>query len=414
MRLDGIRIGFFGSFYPLVDRLSTTSTGLVTLFSMSEKIENVIVFSPLSSVTPIGIDTSKVSMIPSWRYDSVISLLKTLSKMIRMKEDVDVYFFNIFLTSFGSSGRANVTGLLLPTLLAKLTGKRVCTYMHNFIETQDIEKLGYERKWLATKIAGMLERLIANNTSLIVPLESQRLALETLFQNKVHSIVIPYVEGLYSFMCNHDVVYNSKNSNCDSLSFLLFGSWGPQKDLEGALTIFRELIAEGKKIQVVIGGGVNSNFPEYDRKIEKIIDDFPFKCVRWIKSVSEESVSELFSCSDVLFLPYHAAGGYSAVMNVGAFYGIKIAAYDIHELRELDSIIGAGCVFVDPSDRNMVKETLIKMAEDPRNARNIDSQILRMNLQKSLVAIDDLIGMMIEDKNPSIQRMNNFQNTHHQ
>ena len=45
MTVKGIRLGFFGSFYPLVDRLSTTSTGLVALLSMSGKIEKVIVFT---------------------------------------------------------------------------------------------------------------------------------------------------------------------------------------------------------------------------------------------------------------------------------------------------------------------------------------------------------------------------------
>ena len=398
MQSKGITVGFFGSFYPLVDKLATTSTGLVTLFSMSEKIEKIMVFSPLSSIAPIGVDITKVSVIPSWRYDSVISLLKTLSKMIKMKEDVDVYFFNIFLTSFGSSRRANVTGLLLPTLLAKLTGKRVCTYMHNFIETQDIEKLGYERKWLSTKIASMLERLIASNSSLIVPLESQRLTLESLFRTKVHSVIIPYVEGLCSFISNPDAECNSMNGGDRLHNFLLFGSWGPQKNLGGALTIFRELIREGKNIQVVIGGGANSNFSGYDRKIEKIIADFPINRIKWIKDVPEGSVSELFYSSDVLFLPYNAAGGYSAVMNVGAFYGIKMVAYDVPELREFDAIINAGCVFVDPSDHDAVKKTLIKAAEDARNEERPAVQVIQMKLQKSIVAIGNLISIITSDK----------------
>ena len=413
MQSKGIRVAFFGSFYPFVDRLSTTSTGLVSLFSMSEKIEKVIVFSPLLSAVPIGLDTKKVRMMPSWKYDSVISLLKTLYKMIRMKEDLDVYFFNILLTSFGHARRANTVGLLLPTFVAKLTGKKVCTYMHNFVETQDIEKLGYKKKWLVTKIVGLLERLIAGNTLLLVPLESQRLALETLFHTEVHNVTIPYVEGISGFICNPDGLHNSKKGDSGTLSFLLFGSWGPQKDLVGALSIFRDLITEGKNIEVVIAGKANPNFPSYDREIEKIIANFPINYVKWTKNVTEESVLELFSHFDVLFLPYNAAGGYSAVMNVGAFYGIRMVSYDVPELREFDSIISAGCVFVDPSDHDAVKKTLIRVAEEARFERSPTDQDLKAKLQKSLVAIEGLIGVMIDDEDSKIQRTDDSQLIHH-
>ena len=398
MRSKGVTVGFFGSFYPMVDRLSTTSTGLVALFSMSEKIEKVIVFSPQSSVLSNGLDSKKIRMIPSWKYDSVTSLIKTLFKMIKMKKYVDIYFFNIFLTSFGSSRKANVTGLLLPILLARLTGKRVCTYMHNFIETQNIEKLGYRKTWWATKIANLLERLIAHNTLLLVPLKSQRTVLETILHTKVHDVVIPYVEGLCSFMCSPNVGPDSRKGNGVAPTFLLFGSWGPQKDLEGALTIFSELSSEGYDLQVVVAGKVNSNFPSYSRKIENFINDFPVKNVKWTKNVPEENISELFYSSDVLFLPYNAAGGYSAVMNVGAFYGIKMVAYDIPELREFNSIINAGCVFVDPSDNASIKRTLLKTAEEAWAESSSTRQNPKTKLQESLYAIENLISIIVDDR----------------
>ncbi|MCL4316657.1 MAG: glycosyltransferase [Candidatus Thermoplasmatota archaeon] len=400
MRVKGIKVGFFGSFYPHVDRLSTTSTGLVTLFSMSEKIERVIVFSPLLSVSPTSLNTSNVRVIPSWRYDRALSLIKTLIKMMKMKNDIDVYIFNIFLTSFGRSKIANVTGLLLPVLLSKLTHKRVCTYMHNFIETQDIENLGYEKKWFATKIASRLERGIANNTFLVVPLESQRLTLEALFHSKVHSVLVPYVEGIYGFISNPIELQNSKSDHNKPLSFLLFGSWGPQKDLDGALKIFKELIDEGNDLRVVIGGKANGNFPHYEKKIEDIIAQFPTKYIRWIKNVPEENVPRLFEDADVLFLPYNAAGGYSAVMNVGAFYDLQIVSYDVPELREFDLIIRAGCTFVDPSKPDEVKKVLVQRATESRRNRRNNQSMPMEKLQKSLRAVDDFIDLIIDRNDP--------------
>lgn len=396
-----IRVGFFGSFYPHVDRLSTASTGLVTLLSMSEKIEKISVFSPLLSSTPNGLSTSKIRVIPSWSYDDPLSLIKTVIKMIKMKSDIDVYIFNIFLTSFGRSRIANVTGLLLPALLSKLTHKSVCTYMHNFIETQDIEKLGYEKKWLATRVASLLERRIANNTLLFVPLESQRLNLEALFHTKVHSVLIPYVEGVCSFVCKADKLREPKSDATKPLSFLLFGSWGPQKDLEGALRIFKELIDEGNDIRITVNGNINSNFLHYEEKIERIMAQLPSKYFMWTKDVPETMVSGLFVDSDVLFLPYNAAGGYSGVMNIGAFYGLHIVSYDISELRELDSIIHAGCTFVDPSRPDEVKRTLIEVARESRRSRGSNRSISQEKIHESLRAVEDFVDLIFDGECPS-------------
>ena len=402
MSVKGLRVGFFGSFYPHVDRLSTASTGLVTLLSMSEKIEKISVFSPLLSSTPNGLSTSKIRIIPSWSYDDPLSLIKTVIKMIKMKSDIDVYIFNIFLTSFGRSRIANVTGLLLPVLLSKLTHKRVCTYMHNFIETQDIEKLGYEKKWLATRVASLLERRIANNTLLFVPLESQRLTLEALFHSKVNSVLIPYVEGVCSFICKVDELHELKSDDTKPLSFLLFGSWGPQKDLEGALRIFKELIDEGNDIRITVSGNINNNFPHYEKKIERIMAQLPSKYIMWIKDVPERMVQSLFVDSDVLFLPYNAAGGYSGVMNVGAFYDMQMVSYDVPELREFDLIIGAGCTFVDPSQPVEVKRVLVQKARESRRSKGGNQSISREKLQKSLRAAEDFVDMIIDSNDPSV------------
>ena len=274
--------------------------------------------------------------------------------------------------------------------------------MHNFIETQNIEKLGYEKKWFATRVASMLERRIANNTLLFVPLESQRLNLEGLFHTKVHSILIPYVEGICSFVCKADKLSDSKSEDTRPLSFLLFGSWGPQKDLEGALRIFKELIDEGNDIRITLSGNINSNFPYYEEKIERFMAQLPSKCIMWTRDVPETMVSDMFENSDVLFLPYNAAGGYSGVMNVGAFYGMHIVSYDVSELRELDSIIHASCIFVDPSKPDEVKRTLIEVARESRRTRGSNRSITLEKIRKSLRAVEDFVDLIFDGECQSV------------
>lgn len=396
-----IRLGLFGSFYPFVDRLSTTTTGLVTLLGMSDKVESLFVFCPTNSSMPAAVEIPKIKLIPSWKYDSVFSLIKTMYEMMKMRGVVDIYVFNIFLTSFGRSKVTNAIGLLIPTLISRLSGKRVCTYLHNSIETQDVEKLGYKDTWFVKKVASRLEWLIARNTLLIVPLKSQASILESMFRTSVRSLAVPYVEGINGFISNSNENMEFGRWERRTFNYLLFGSWGPQKDLNGALKIFKEVLDEGHEIHVIVAGNANSNFPHYTEEIERLIGLFPAPNIEWIKAVPEELVPALFLNSDVLFLPYRAAGGYSAVMNVGAFYGIKIVAYDIPELKEFDSMIKAGCTFVDSQQPDELKRVLISAAQESKIEKLTNTATMRSKLRASLDAVEDLIEMLIQEINPS-------------
>jgi glycosyltransferase involved in cell wall biosynthesis len=139
-------------------------------------------------------------------------------------------------------------------------------------------------------------------------------------------------------------------SASEPLKVLLFGTWGPQKDLEGAIAALRPMVRPGGSVQVTVAGAANPNFPEHARRLERLAQELPPPGFTFIGRVEDEDVPSVFLSHDVLLLPYHAAGGYSGVMNLGAAYGIPVIAYDHAQLRECAVQLGLTAVFVPATD----------------------------------------------------------------
>ncbi|MDG7000662.1 MAG: glycosyltransferase [Nitrososphaerota archaeon] len=389
---SGMRVGFFGSFYPFVDGLATTSTGLVYLLANSSRIQRLTLFTPKNSSVPEELRNGKIENIPCWSYNSVTSILTAFLNMVMERNSVDVFLFNIHLTSFGKSKIANGLGLLLPSMVAKITGLKVVVYMHNFVETEDVAKLGYGNRRFSIMIAKGLERLIAINTKLVVPLESQSEKLNAFLRTKPENLSIPYVEGIYSALHMIKKMDSLTRRSGTTYRVLLFGSWGPQKDLEGALMILGELITEGIDIEILVAGSINMNFPHYYDKIQKLAETLPKDKYRFMMNVPDESVHELFVDSDLLFLPYNAAGGYSAVMNIGALFGLRMMAYDLPQLREFSNAIETNCEFVDPNNRAEMKIKLKNIIIEKAATNSRPEQFIRDRLQKA----DNCVGKFLE------------------
>lgn len=392
----GFKVGFFGSFYPLVDRLATTSTGLVYLFADSSQVDKIELFSPVGSIIPPELETNKIRLNPLWCYNSVLSLIRTFFLMRKKRKTIDTYFFNIYLTSFGTSRLANFVGLLIPPLLSRLTHREVIVYMHNFIETQDVDRLGYNGKSFSKRIARILEKVIAINTNLVVPLPSQSAKLRGIFRKAPRDIVIPYVEGLFSFLHLKTLGQKRLRKTNDLFNILLFGSWGPQKNLKDALSTIGELFSEGMEANVVVAGSVNSGFPYYLESIEHVWKKLPANMVTFRMNVPEEEIPGLFQETDLLFLPYNATGGYSAVMNVGALYGVKMLAYDLPELREFSSLIESDCVFVDPKDHEALKSALRVAISARKQFSNKDNNTIETRLGRTFHEFNKFVSLMSE------------------
>src|SRR4029077_9700216 len=88
----------------------------------------------------------------------------------------------------------------------------------------------------------------------------------------------------------------------DGVRVLLFGAWGPQKDLSGAVGVLQRLRADGLPMRVTVAGGSNPNFPEFETELARLKAAAPPPDFRFLGHVADEMVPELFEGHDVLLL----------------------------------------------------------------------------------------------------------------
>ena len=369
-------IAFFGSFYPRIDRLATTSTGMVYLMSKCQDIEGITVLGPIGSKIP-GNYPPNVKIEPLWEYDDIPSLIRTLFLLLRKGKKFDLIFFNLILTSFGRRKLSNAFGLLIPPLLSILAHKKPVVYIHNLVETQDIRKLGYGNAHVSKLFARVLERLLFGTTNIILPLESQRKTIERIYGTRVDQALFVGVEGIWTLKNYIRVNNRSTLYNLGKIRILLFGAWGPQKDIVSILRMLKTLTLRVTNFHVIVAGSINKNFPEYRKKLSRTFMELDPGRFSFIENPEEESVPELFINSDILILPYNAAGGYSAVMNVARLYCIKILAYDIEELREIARTIDVNVDFI-PRDNNESLEKAIRYFLWEPKLRGADSELAEL------------------------------------
>lgn len=365
-----LRVGFFGNFHPLTTRLSTTSIGLVILLSRDPRVESILVTCPRGSRVPEGIDPTKIHLRPTWLHDRPGSVVRAGLGMWRERRQVDVFLFNTYMTGLGRSLVANALGILLPVLLAKLTGKRVVVYMHNFMSTQQVETLGYRPGRAVRATARALESLLLRSTVVAVPLASQQESLGSQYGIRPELLFIPGLEGLYSSEVGSRNEEGAKRERPEGPPhILLFGLWGPQKDLAGALEDLGALAQRGFPMKVRVAGPVHPTFPEYAPIYERLRQKFSSQGFEFLGEVPERDLAALFRDSSVLLLPYRTTGGYSAVMNVGKAYGIPMAAYDLPELRSLAQTLGVRAEFFAPGDGAALERALRRSAEPDRTGQ---------------------------------------------
>jgi glycosyltransferase involved in cell wall biosynthesis len=367
-RVSGPRlsIGVFGAFHPQTVNAATSTTGIAYLMSECPNVSSVIVFAPSGSTLPRTIDPHKVSIRACWEFRDPFSLLRALREMHRERNHLSGYVFNIYLTSFGVKRTSNLIGLCLPTILRIVSKRPVVVYLHNFLGSQDVTKLGYNPSRLTRLIVRGIERALARFTRLLLPLEGQARAFRKDVGGSCDSILIPFVDAVClpeSSPLGPASSGDIQPSNFRRIGILLFGAWGPQKDLFGVLQTLNNLDLDGEEFLVTVAGHPNQNHPSYSTVLETARSKISPDRLNIIDSPSSDDVPKIFDSSEVLILPYVSLEGFSGVMNLGAFYGLKILAYDIPELRDCASALGCDVEFVPVKDYTAIASSLRKYAQ---------------------------------------------------
>ena len=382
---QGLRVVAFSSFYPHSARLGSHSTSLAWLLLQSPRVASITFFGNAGSSLPPGFDPARLEVVEAWTPDRPISLVRCALRMARRARETDVFLFNIYVTSFGRSPATNAIGLLLPIAVRRLTRRPTVAYVHNLVETQDIDRLGYSDRSFAVRVARTLERLLARNVRLVVPLESQAETARRSLGAPVECVVIPFAEG--AFAASSALATSSGSPSGASpdgkLRVLLFGFWGPQKDLAGTLRTLAERIDRRHDVSVTVAGGVNPSFPDYAEEFRALRARYDSADIRFVGPVEELATFDLFRSHDVLLLAYRASGGTSGVMNLGALAGLRIVASGLPQLEELARELELPLTVYDARDPLGLEQALDRAVADGRTGSRSTPAEIRGRLERA-------------------------------
>ncbi|MCI4366945.1 MAG: glycosyltransferase [Thermoplasmata archaeon] len=355
-----------------MSRTGGGSTGTALLLAASPRVEQVVVFGPTVARLPEGVDTARIRLVPIWKPDDLWSLVRSGWAMWKESSRLDGFIFSLSVTTFGRRSIVNAAGLLLPVILRRATGKPVVVFVHNFIETQHLEQLGYTPTASARWAASVLERLIIRSTTAVVGLESQQQVVESALGGTVHCIPMRFAEMVHPWLAKSTVVsVPVPPSPGDALRVLLFGFWGPQKDLRGALDVLQRLQEDGVPLRVTVAGDAHPDFPEYARELESMKARLSKDAFQFVGFVPNEELRALFDGHDVMLMPYHTTGGYSGVMNLACGFQLPVVAYDLPELRENAAILGGRPAFVPSGNLEAIRSALAQIrSATPRPQRH--------------------------------------------
>ena len=388
------RVLLIGTFYPTHQFAGNSTTGIAGLLAILPSMEMVTVIAQRGASTPVGRLWASVRVIPCWQHNSLLSLLRLLRTVAHQVGDSDSVVFNTYLTAFGKSKFTNAMGLMLPTLVARLHRVPVTTYMHNMFETQDVRSLGYSPSQVDYKVVRFIEKMLLQHTRVALPLRSQVEVVSREFGLRAVEAPLPFVETFVAMGASWTTLKKAALRQRDgTLRVLLFGNWGPQKDLTGALEALATAIQVGAKVEVVIGGCPSPMFPDYLKTFNELRKKYSSKTMRFIGQVKEEEVLVLIANSDAVLLPYRATGGYSGALNCAALLGRLIIAYDQPQLREHAAELGVAPVWVGAGDVTQLASTILHLSLQSQEFPFTTWEAINAKIAESCWAVAHAIGI---------------------
>ncbi|KQB35976.1 MULTISPECIES: glycosyltransferase [Acidiplasma] len=332
-----MKIAYIGDFINHGTSLQTSGTPLVIILSRMENVASIDVYCPkINKVTEEFQIPKNVNIISFYRYDHPLSIIR----LLRVQwNNYDVVIFNMLPTGFGNTSIANATALIIPLFLTKLLRIRnIKIIYHNSVFTNDFKMLGYNSFYnrIRSNILRGVEKIIFKNipTYVLLNLYKERID-KAIGENKVHVLNAHYLEAITTIYMNNLIEKKFLEINkSETLTILLHGYWGPQKNIELALSNLSKLKNKGAKFRLIISGGVNSHFPDYESKFKNLLDLYSNIIYEYLGYVQEKDLINIFLKADLILLPYNVPGGHSGVLEQGMFFEVPIIAFDFPEYRE--------------------------------------------------------------------------------
>ena len=385
-----MKIAYIGDFINHGTSLQTAGTSIVILLSGIENVASIDVYCPkMNEVTEEFQIPKKVNIINFYMYDHPLSIMKLLHVQWNK---YDAVIFNMLPTGFGKTSLSNVTALMVPLILTKLFRiHNIKIVYHNSVFTNDFKTLCYNSFYnrIRSYFLGRVEKSIFKNipTFVLLNLYKERID-KAIGKNKVDVLNAHYLEAITTIYMNNLIEKKFlETKKTETPIILLHGYWGPQKNVELALSILSKLNDEGIKFKLVISGGVNNHFPNYESKFKKLLGLYSNIIYEYLGYVKEKDLLNMFIKADILLLPYNVPGGHSGVLEQGIFFEVPTITFDFPEYREetegisfvklINSVDGLELILNEILQNYTIKNAEINVREKMKQAVN--------NIQKLLI-----------------------------
>ena len=313
-----MRIAYVGNFLNHGSSLVTVGTAIVYMLAEFEDVEEIDVYCHLpNDRKEEDYVPNKVNIFPIYDSRKPISTLNLYSVDWKKYDSV---IFNLLPTVFGRSSMMNLIGLLVPIVMSKLGHKNIKVIYHNSTITNDIEKLGYNsaKDRIRSLVLSRIEKMMFLTVPTFFPVNLYVDRVRTRVKGaRVGYVNLRYFEGLPTIFINkkNDLESIEKPSKPDNKKdLLLHGYWGPQKNLELALSSLMKLRNEGMGFHLILSGKVNNNFQSYKHEFKNIVEKYSSIIDERIEYVSEKDIMPLFLKTDLVIIPYNTPGGHSGVL----------------------------------------------------------------------------------------------------
>ncbi len=333
------RILLVSAFPPDEGRLSEYAAALVNELTQRYNLHLEILTDCPSPQTP------SVSITPTWRPDSVPSIMRLYARIISAK--TRVIHFNLHMAVFGKGRLVNFLGLLTPAI-AKIAGKRVIVTLHNIPVMLKLEAIGMANNtlnriglWLAANLVAMASDI------LVVTMRSYINIVRKWYRAK-EVVWIPHG----AWFTEKQPRWRWKGSG----NILFLGYIAPYKDLDSLVCAVKK-IAEKKRVKLLISGGPHPNFYKEGLELMKSIENQPY--VELLGRVPDNKLPKLLEDVDLVVLPYKTSTGTSGVLHLLSALGPPFVVSDTPEFREL-AREGAG-VLVTRLEPNELAESIEKV-----------------------------------------------------
>ena len=380
-------ITYIGSILGHGDNMGLFGTTLVYLITNSFN-GKVNLFVPMSDQAHglLHIDYGpNVRIKSTYNVDSIRSLLLSAYKIGKVKNSLTI--FNFFPTSLGKGRLKNFIWGLVPIYL-RLLRIRVLVIFHNSVSTSDWKALGYTKLTdrIGVLVFGRVERLIFKLTHSVFLLRTYKDMIYQKFGLNVSVAEFKYLDSIVAFLFSDYA--NSKFIKIEHTRIIktihIHGHFGPQKDIEFALSVLNEMANEGIKFRLLITGSINPHFPGFKEKLDLLLKKHASIIDEVIIPIPETLIFDSFQKTDILLLPYKAAGGRSAVMDLGAFFDLNVVVFEHIEFAE-QATWYKNIYLVKPQD---LKRKLIYLLaqSNERKVIDVDSKIRdSLNVMENLL-----------------------------